>query len=74
MGCVEVSMLLVQTPDDGGRCIRVSLRSRGGVDVAAVARRFGGGGHVQAAGLRADEDIDTLAANLVAACRAAMET
>lgn len=74
MGCVEVSMLLVQTPDDGGRCIRVSLRSRGGVDVAAIARRFGGGGHVQAAGLRADEDIDTLAANLVAACRAAMET
>jgi phosphoesterase RecJ-like protein len=74
MGCVEVSMLLVQTPDDGGRCIRVSLRSRGGVDVAAVARRFGGGGHVQAAGLRADEDIDTLAGKLVTACQAAMET
>jgi len=68
MGCVEVSMLLVQTPDDGGRCIRVSLRSRGGVDVAAIARRFGGGGHVQAAGLRADEDIDTLAGKLVTAC------
>jgi len=72
MGCVEVSMLLVQTPDDGGRCIRVSLRSRGGVDVAAIARRFGGGGHVQAAGLRADEDIDTLAGKLVTACRQAM--
>jgi phosphoesterase RecJ-like protein len=73
MGCVEVSMLLVQTPDDGGRCVRVSLRSRGGVDVAAIARRFGGGGHVQAAGLRADEDIDTLAANLVAACEAELD-
>ena len=68
MGRVKVSMLLVQTPDDGGRCIRVSLRSRGGVDVAAIARRFGGGGHVQAAGLRADEDIDTLAGKLVTAC------
>jgi len=74
MGRVEVSMLLVQTPDDGGRCIRVSLRSRGGVDVAAIARRFGGGGHVRAAGLRADEDIDTLAGKLVTACQAAMET
>jgi len=74
MGRVKVSMLLVQTPDDGGRCVRVSLRSRGGVDVAAIARRFGGGGHVRAAGLRADEDIDTLAGKLVTACQAAMET
>ena len=74
MGRVKVSMLLVQTPDDGGRCVRVSLRSRGGVDVAAIARRFGGGGHVRAAGLRADEDIDVLAAKLVEACQAAMET
>lgn len=31
--------------------IRVSLRSRGHVDVAALARRFDGGGHVKAAGL-----------------------
>jgi len=69
IGCVEVSMLLVQTPDDGGRCIRVSLRSRGGVDVAAIAHRFGGGGHAQAAGLRADEDIDALAGKLVTACK-----
>jgi phosphoesterase RecJ-like protein len=68
MNCVEVSMLLTQTPDDGGRCVRVSLRSRGGVDVAAVARRFGGGGHVQAAGLRTDGDIDALATKLVEAC------
>ncbi len=29
---------------------RVSLRSRGAVDVAAVAERFGGGGHERAAG------------------------
>jgi len=73
MGCVEVSMLLVE---DGGAasesCVRTSLRSRGGVDVAAVARGFGGGGHVRAAGLRAQEDIDSLAARLVAVCKAAM--
>jgi len=74
MGRVEVSMLLVQTPDaEGGRRVRVSLRSRGGVDVAAIARPFGGGGHVQAAGLRAEGDIDALAAKLVEACQAAMD-
>jgi phosphoesterase RecJ-like protein len=74
MGRVEVSMLLVQTPDaEGGRRVRVSLRSRGGVDVAAIARPFGGGGHVQAAGLRAEGDIDALAVKLVEACQAAMD-
>jgi phosphoesterase RecJ-like protein len=31
--------------------VRVSLRSHGAVDVAALARQFGGGGHVKAAGL-----------------------
>jgi phosphoesterase RecJ-like protein len=71
MGCVEVSMLLVEAPGaDGGQCIRASLRSRGGVDVSAVARRFGGGGHVRAAGLRVEGDIDAVAADLVAACQA----
>jgi len=74
MGCVEVSMLLVENGDaQAERCVRVSLRSRGKVDVAAVARSFGGGGHVQAAGLRIDEDIDALAARLVEACEAAMD-
>jgi len=29
---------------------RVSLRSKGAIDVAAVARQFGGGGHKNAAG------------------------
>ncbi len=73
MGCVEVSMLLVENGDaQGERCVRVSLRSRGKVDVAAIARGFGGGGHAQAAGLRIDEDIDALAARLAGACEAAM--
>jgi len=74
IGCVEVSLLLTETPETdhsqpNGRVVRVSLRSRGAVDVSAVARRFGGGGHVRAAGLRAIEDIDTLAEKLVTACQ-----
>jgi phosphoesterase RecJ-like protein len=36
--------------DDGG--FRVSLRSKGDIDVGAVARHFGGGGHRNAAGCR----------------------
>jgi phosphoesterase RecJ-like protein len=44
---VEVAVLFKDLSGDG---VRVSLRSRGTVDVQAVARRFGGGGHRSAAG------------------------
>ena len=38
----------------GGGPVRVSLRSKGQVDVAQFAERFGGGGHARAAGLKVD--------------------
>jgi phosphoesterase RecJ-like protein len=47
---VEVSILMVEPPD--GSAIRVSLRSKGQVDVAKFAEQFGGGGHARAAGLK----------------------
>jgi phosphoesterase RecJ-like protein len=47
---VEVSILIVEPPD--GSAIRVSLRSKGQVDVAKFAEQFGGGGHARAAGLK----------------------
>src|SRR2546423_2566197 len=37
-------------PEDGSQAWRVSFRSRGNVDVSAIAQRFGGGGHKNAAG------------------------
>ncbi|MCC6749614.1 MAG: bifunctional oligoribonuclease/PAP phosphatase NrnA [Deltaproteobacteria bacterium] len=43
---VEVAVLL--RPDPGG--VRVSMRSRGTVDVSEIAQQFGGGGHRNAAG------------------------
>jgi bifunctional oligoribonuclease and PAP phosphatase NrnA len=46
-GSVKVAAVLKER-DDG--TTRVSLRSNPGVDVAAIARHFGGGGHPQAAG------------------------
>lgn len=43
-----VSFSALFTEDDG--YVRVSLRSRGAVEAAEIARSFGGGGHRQAAG------------------------
>jgi phosphoesterase RecJ-like protein len=39
---------------------RVSLRSKGDVDIGAVAKEFGGGGHKNAAGCSVDGHIDEL--------------
>ena len=52
---VEVSILMVEPKEAGP--IRVSLRSKGRVDVARFAERFGGGGHARAAGLKLDSQL-----------------
>jgi phosphoesterase RecJ-like protein len=50
IGTVEVSMLVSEPLDRGP--VRISLRSKGQVDVAKFAEPFGGGGHARAAGLK----------------------
>jgi len=50
IGTVQVSILLTEPMDDGP--IRVSVRSKGQVDVSKFAQQFGGGGHARAAGLK----------------------
>ncbi len=50
VGSVNACLLLVEPPADGP--VRVSFRSKRGLDVAAIAARFGGGGHERAAGAR----------------------
>lgn len=52
---VEVGSLFEFMPDGG---LRVSLRSKGKVDVNAIASSFGGGGHKAAAGIRFAEDAE----------------
>ncbi|WP_428938443.1 DHH family phosphoesterase [Fontivita pretiosa] len=47
---VQVSVLVVEPPEPGP--VRVSLRSKGQIDVARFAEEFGGGGHARAAGLK----------------------
>lgn len=44
---VEVAMFLYEQDD---QIYKVSLRSKGSVDVSVIAKYFGGGGHVKAAG------------------------
>ena len=39
---------------------KISMRSKNSVDVAAVARSFGGGGHRKAAGCVLEGDIGTV--------------
>ena len=50
---LEVASLFEFSPDDG---LRVSLRSKGKVDVNSIASSFGGGGHRAAAGIRFAKD------------------
>jgi len=52
---VEVGSLFELTSDGG---LRVSLRSKGKVDVNSIASSFGGGGHKAAAGIRFSKDAE----------------
>jgi phosphoesterase RecJ-like protein len=62
---VEVSVLMVEPREPGP--IRISLRSKGQVDVARFAEQFGGGGHARAAGLKIDGSLDAAHDKVVAA-------
>jgi phosphoesterase RecJ-like protein len=44
----------------GGEEYRVSMRSKGDIDIAAVAKKFGGGGHKNAAGCTVTGAVDAL--------------
>src|SRR3954470_525592 len=57
----EMVALIREPPRDEGPMLRISLRSsHDEVDVSAIARAHGGGGHVQAAGFSSDESIDAV--------------
>ena len=62
----EVALLFRETGD--GKT-KISFRSNGAADVNRLARRFGGGGHVKAAGALVDGPAPEVAARVVAAVR-----
>ena len=66
-----VRLALLFRPISGSR-IKVSLRSMGNVDVAALAHQFGGGGHAKAAGASLPGTMAEVQATILAGARAAL--
>ena len=69
---VEVAAAF-REPEDGSRAWRVSFRSRGNVDVSAIAQRFGGGGHKNAAGCAIEGDQSAVRERIAAEVAQAVE-
>jgi len=65
----EIAFVLKEQPDGE---IRGSMRSKGEIDVAAIARSIGGGGHRNASGFSSCDSIEEVAEQVVAACRQAV--
>ena len=59
---VEVSIFYRQTDPDG---FKVGFRSKGNIDVGALAREMGGGGHHNAAGAMVKGDLSMVQAQVV---------
>jgi phosphoesterase RecJ-like protein len=66
-------LAVVYMREVGPNQFRVSLRSKGDINVARVAERFGGGGHRNAAGLRIEGDWDEKEQELVEAVKDAVD-
>ncbi len=69
IGDVEVALLFRETENN----IKVSLRSKNRVDVNKIAVRFGGGGHVRAAGCNIEGDMQEVKEQIFEAVRTALE-
>jgi phosphoesterase RecJ-like protein len=67
---VEVGVFFAEQPRGG---VKVSLRSRGRVDVARVAERFGGGGHKAAAGATLDDPLESAHNRILSAVAEALD-
>ena len=67
---VEVGLVFNQT-DDGST--KVSFRSNGDLDVNALARAFGGGGHVRASGARVTRPLAEMREEVLKATRDALD-
>ena len=63
---VQVAILLRELPD---KRVRVSLRSKGEINVASVAEHFGGGGHECASGFSIDGPLQNARSRILALFR-----
>jgi phosphoesterase RecJ-like protein len=69
MAGVDTGVFLRELPEGG---IRVSLRSKGKLNVAAIAARLGGGGHQNAAGCTLEGPLPRALKEILAELRGAM--
>ena len=67
---VEAAVFLRELPE---RRIRLSLRSKGRVNVSGIAARLGGGGHENAAGVTLDGPINRALGEILAELRRSVE-
>ena len=67
---IEVAVFLRELHDHQ---VRLSLRSKGGINVAAVAERFGGGGHENASGCTLDGPLPVARERILQYLRSEME-
>jgi phosphoesterase RecJ-like protein len=63
LASTEATLLFTEEPDG---TIRVNFRSKHELDVSALARRYGGGGHARAAGARLRGDWDRVVPRVIA--------
>ncbi len=63
LGSAVACVMFVEPPDEGP--VRVSFRSKRDLDVAALATRFGGGGHARAAAAKIPGKIDEVAKRVI---------
>ncbi|SDW26484.1 bifunctional oligoribonuclease/PAP phosphatase NrnA [Paenibacillus sp. CF384] len=66
---VDVGILFKETENGD---VKVSMRSSGKADVAAIAQSFGGGGHVRAAGFRLEQGMQEAIGKVVQAASEAL--
>ncbi len=63
---IEISILYSQLNGNG---FKLSLRSKGQVNVEKVAKKFGGGGHINAAACRIEGDIESIKIKIMEAIK-----
>jgi len=66
---VQVAIMIRET---GVEQYKVSFRSKGSIDVATISQRFGGGGHVNAAGCNLEGSLDSVRARVIEAAEGAV--
>ena len=69
IGGLDLAILFKEVSD---RMTKISVRSRGAVDAAALTAEFGGGGHLRAAGAEIAEPMEVAIQHVIAAAHSAL--